>query len=300
MISPESITCLSWATKTTCQVLKLVGAGLNSNFSTALLGSLTGAFAGAIAAQRIAERSKHREELLKEIRSTNSAVTLAGSICNTVIGSKTQHVRPLCEGFQRDAERLRVFEQEWNGGQDTQKASFHYTADLRILSCPTLPIAVLEELVFNRLTVFGRPLSIVSTLAQSIVEMKEAYAKREEIIMAFRSRSSSTEDFVMHYFGLPDASNVTNRDHPDILSAMSEYTDDCIFFSSLLCEDLTTHGRSLRALYKKKFGKGAPEISYADFSGGRASGTVPPSSKYADWLKGFPEYRPLFIEPELR
>jgi hypothetical protein len=293
MTAPESLTCLSWATKTTCQVLEIVGAGLNSNFSTALLGSLAGAFGGAIAAQRIAERSKHREEILTEIRHVNSAVMVAATICNTVISSKTQHVNPLWAGFQQDAERLRVFEQEWNSGQEASKASFHYTADLRIFPCPTLPIAVLEDFVFNRLKVFGRPLSIVSTLAQSIVELKEAYAKREEIILEFRSRSSSTEDFVKQYFGFPNASKETNRDHPDIIYAMSVYTDDCIFFSSLLCDDLTAHGRRLRALYEKKFGKGAPEISHADFTGGRASGTVPPSSKYADWLKGFPEYRPL-------
>jgi hypothetical protein len=270
-------------------MMDAIGSGLNSNFSTALLGSLAGAFAGAIAAQRIAQRSKQREEILKELRAINSAIMVAGTICNTVIAAKTQLIRPLWECFKSCERELKEFEQQRATGQRQGNAPFHYTADLRIFPCPTLPISVLQDLVFNRISVYGRPLSIVSILSQSIVEMKYSYAKREEIIMSLRTQSLPVEEFVQHYFGIPNAANVTNRDHPDILSAMNEYTDDCIFFSSLLCEDLTDYGRVLRKQYERKFGKDAPAISHADFSTGRASGTVPPNSKYEDWLKGFPE-----------
>jgi len=120
--------------------------------------------------------------------------------------------------------------------------------------------------------------------------MKDAYAKREELVMAFRNHSIPQEEVPHYYFGIKTDSGVTNRDHPEILHAINEYTDDCIFFSSLLCDDLTAHGRRLRAVYVKSFGKGAPEIAFADFSAGRASGTIPSESKYSEWLKGFPEY----------
>lgn len=280
MTAPEPLTCLSWASKTTCYVLENLGSGLNSSFSTALLGSLAGAFAGAMAAQRIAERSKRREELLKEIRSTNSAIMVAGAICNTVIAAKTQHVKPLWDAFKAAERELKEFERQRETQQEQENMHFHYVADLRLFPCPTLPISILQDLVFNRLTVFGRSLSAVSTLSQSIIEMKNAYAKREEIILSFRNGSVPEGKQAHHYFGMPLSASVTNREHPDIISAMSEYTDDCIFFSSLLCEDLTAHGRRLHTTYCKSFGKDAPTVSYADFSTGRASGTIPPPENY--------------------
>src|SRR5690349_18959263 len=78
---------------------------LNSEFVKSLTGSAAGALAGALfgawAAQRIAERAKVRDELLKELRHTNSATTLVFSIANAYINLKDQHVDGLWDRFQK-------------------------------------------------------------------------------------------------------------------------------------------------------------------------------------------------------
>jgi hypothetical protein len=291
MPASPPISCASWLSGQACYVLETIGAGMNSSFSTALLGSLAGAFAGAIAAQRIAERSKRREALLTEIRSTNSAIMIAGSICNTVLAVKIQHVKPLWDKYQADEAARAEFEHKRKVGQSQGNAPFQFTAELRTFPCPTLPIGTLQDLVFNRLTVYGRPLSTVATLAQSVVEMADAYVHRAELIEAFNSGQVPADQMPYYYFGLRLPTGHTNRKYPDIVSAISSYTDDCIFFSSLLANDLHAHGQQLRTAYEKAFGKCAPTISRADFSAVKENGMHPPDTEYADWLKGFPDYQ---------
>src|SRR5689334_19372520 len=67
----------------------------------------TGAFAGAYGAQIITERSKLREELTKEIRNTNAAISISFGICNFLLSMKHQHVKDLKEKY--DAQRKDFF-----------------------------------------------------------------------------------------------------------------------------------------------------------------------------------------------
>ena len=288
-IVQSALTCASWLSVKGCFALEAIGAGLNSNFSTALLGSLAGAFAGAFTAQRIAERSKRREEFSKELRSVNAAIMVSASICNAVIAVKGQHVKPLLEKFNSDEAARLEFDSQRETGERQGNVGFQYVADLRLFPCPTLPISTLQDLVFNRLTIAGRSLSLVAVLTQSITEMAQAFEKRKSIVETFRDGTVPESEIPYHYFGMRLSSGHTNREYPDIVSALSSYADDCIFFSSLLCEDLMSHGHRVRAEFEKKLGKGAPKISQADFAAVRESGMLPPPSKYGDWLRGFPE-----------
>jgi hypothetical protein len=88
---------------------------------------------------------------------------------------------------------------------------------------------------------------------------------------------------------MPLTTGDINQEHPDLVAAIHSYVDDVGFFSALLCGDLVKHGQTVRAAFTKKFGKGAPEVSTADFSGPRAKGLLPSDEQYADWLKGFKE-----------
>src|SRR5690349_5606621 len=72
---------------------------LSSVFFTSVVGALAGAFAGAYGGQLIVERGKARDQLLAEIRNTNSAITIAFSVCNTLLSLKGQHLKRLKEEY---------------------------------------------------------------------------------------------------------------------------------------------------------------------------------------------------------
>jgi hypothetical protein len=79
----------------------------NSVFFTSIAGAAAGAIAGAIAAQRIADRSRNKNELLKEIRCANLAITHAVSAVNTAIAAKKQLIKPLFETYETQVDEYR-------------------------------------------------------------------------------------------------------------------------------------------------------------------------------------------------
>jgi hypothetical protein len=92
------------------------------------------------------------------------------------------------------------------------------------------------------------------------------------------------------YFGLllPDGS--VNQEYPDTLQAISQYTDDVIFFSSLLCSDLVAHGEKIRAQYRKGFGRHLDKTTSPDFKTEKAEKLMPDAKEYEDWLTMFQEH----------
>lgn len=267
---------------------------MNSNFAIAFIGGLTGAFGGALGAQHIAERSKRREELLKELRNTNAAIMVAFSICNAALALKKQHVQPMYEKFGKDKEALRLFKEQRAAGQRQGSAEFRFVADMRTFPAPVVPIATLEQLVFEKISAYGRPLALVSVLNQSLISLRDAIAKRDLFIHRMTTGAISAEQVPQYYFGMTLPTGDINQEHPDLVEAIHSYVDDVGFFSALLCGDLVKHGQTVRTGFTKKFGKAAPEVSTADFSGPRSKGLLPSDGQYTDWLKGFKEevYKP--------
>lgn len=282
-MSQELTNCLSLLSTHVTEILNLVWSGLNSNFSTALLGSLAGAYAGAVAAQKIAERSKQREELLKELRNVNAAIMVAFSACNTALRLKKQHIQPIFEKFEQDKKALQEFKS--NPSQD--KAPFELMVDLRVFEAPLIPTETLKDLVFNRISAYGRPLSLVSILEESALGIRAAIMKRAKMVERFQDGSISKAAMPNFYFGLPLPSGDTNQEYPDLVEAIHSYIEDIAFFSSLLSSDLVDHGKQIHKMFTEKFGKGAPNVSAADFSRPKELGLIPPDSQYQDWLNGF-------------
>lgn len=266
-----------------------VGVIVNSAFTTSLIGALAGAYAGARAAQRIAEHAKDREQLLSQIRTTNAATMVAFSACNAGLAVKKQHVQSLYEEFGRARAELDAFRQQRNTGQRQGNAEYRFVADMRTFPAPSAPIDTLKDLVFHRISAYGRPLALVAVLEQSFAGVKEMIARRDALIQRFASGSVPKELVPNYYFGMPLPSGDTNQEYPDLIEGIHSYVDDIAFFSSLLCADLIAHGNRSHALFTKQFGKGAPKVSTADFSGPRKQGLIPPNSQYADWLKAFAE-----------
>lgn len=262
---------------------------LNSSFAISIIGGLTGALGGALGAQHIVERSKRRDELLKELRNTNAAIMVAFSICNAALALKKQHVQLMYEQFAKEKEALRAFNEQRATGQRQGNAEFRYVADMRTFPAPVVPIETLEALVFEKLSAYGRPLALVSVLNQSLVGLRDAIGKRDVLIHRIATGVIPAEQLPQYYFGMPLPTGDTNQEYPDLIEAIHSYVDDVAFFSALLCTDLVRHGNGIHAVFTKKFRKGAPEVSAADFTGPREKGLIPPDDQYIDWLKAFME-----------
>lgn len=286
-ISTLPALCLKWFSAETCEILDAIGTGLNSSFSTALLGSLAGAFAGAIAAQRIVESNKAREELLKELRNTNAAAMAAFTTCNGSLALKKQHVQPLHTQFITEKTKLEQFKAQRASGQIQDSTTYHFVADMRTFPAPVVPIDTLKDLLFNKISVGGRPLSLVCAIEGAALGLNEAIGARHALIERMKSGNIPEDEIPSYYFGFPLANGDTNQEYPDLVFAIHSYCDDLAFFSHLLCSDLTSHSKDLYAKLTKRQQKVAPKPTEADFTLARDSGLLPPDAQYTDWLHAF-------------
>lgn len=268
------------------QAIKLICEFLNSSFVIAFVGGLVGALGGALGAQHIIERSNRRSEIVRELRSTNAGIMVSFSIVTAALALKKQHVRPMYEKFNAHKAEFELFKQAHLAGRIPRNTQFPFLADLNSFPAPLAPIDTLKDLVFEKVTAQGRALALVSVIEQTLVGLRDSVAHRERLIEKFKSGDIPNEHVPYYYFGLP-LQGGTNREYPDLIQVIHEYLDDLAFFSMLLCEDLAAHGNSIRSVFSKKYGKGAPKVSSVDFSSPKKAGLIPAEELYSDWLKGF-------------
>ncbi len=260
----------------------------NSPFFTGIWAATAGAFAGAMGAQHIAEKSKCREQLTKEIRDTNAAMTVAASICGAMLNFKKQHVRRLKEEFDR--ERVGFVEQirRRDAGEIPRGVVYQFQANLQTLTLPPLPVEILQKTIFERISVVGRPLTLATMVGQCIADLYMSIARRNSLIEDFKGRGPPLNANL--YFGLRQG-DVVNEEYPASMNAMSQQTDDCIFFSQLLVKDLIEHGTKAADEFTKEIGKGAPRVSVHDFSDAAKAGLMPDENLYSDWITKFKKHQ---------
>lgn len=259
---------------------------LNSQFSSSVIGSLAGAGFGAWGAQHIAERAKRREELVKEIRNTNTAMMLAFSICNSLLSMKKQHIRPLKDNFEKQRSAFLEHHEKRKLGQVAPGVLFLFGADFETFRSPEFPIGILQRETFEKLSLVGRPLNLVITLTQTLQSMRESCEKRNQLIESFRASAHPPDILAALYFGLPLKDSI-DKNYADSVDAIYSQTDDAIFFSHLLIGDLKMHGQEVSAVFKRAFKKDVPKISDANFEKAEKAGLLPDAAQYADWNSMF-------------
>ena len=244
-----------------------------------------GAMGGAYGAQIITEKTRSKEDLLKEIRNTNASLALTFSICNSVLSLKAQHVQRMKETHAEQKTRFLEHVARRNRGEHVEE--FRFLADWQTISSPYLPIEILQKQLFEKLSVRGRALNLVTTLAQTLETLKETFEKRNELIKGYQNRNLSQEELYILYFGLLYNGGHVNNEYPSSLEILFDLTNDAAFFSQLLCKDLVKHGRRLARRFKVKYGEGAPSVDKPDFFKAIASGLMPKAENYSDWLTMF-------------
>lgn len=267
---------------------------LNSNFFTSIAGACAGAFAGAIAAQRIVTRGKEREEVLTEIRNTNAATVVALSICNTFLAIKKQHIKRLKETFDKEKAAYLDRAEKYRMGQlekDTVPSLFFF--DLQVLMLPPfeLPLDTLRHQIFEKLSLDDRrPLMLLTSLSETVHGLNTSVNNRNRLIASYQAAGLSSDELLPLYFGLPQGGNtrVINQQYPALIDAIHRQTNDGIFYSKLLCDDLFVHNTRLAERFRKRFRNGAPgTIDKPDFTTPAGEGLMPDDADYADWFALF-------------
>lgn len=265
---------------------------LNSSLGTALIGGAVGAFGGAVGAQRIIERFKERDELIRELRSNNAAITAAFVVCNAALAVKRQNVKPLYDSFSADRARLDQFHKDRLAGKLGAAPTFTFTADLRLFTAPTIPMGPLRDLLFNKVTAPTRALALVTAIDQTAEGLRDLCSRREAFVQRFPHIPINLQH--CYYFGVPMPDGTVNQEYPDFVEGIHSYVDDLIFFSKTLCTDLVAHGNVLRKRVPRWAKRNAPRVTEIDFSAAQASGMVPPDDRYLAYTNAFKERR---IEP---
>lgn len=263
-------------------------AFLNSGFTTSLFGALLGAWAGAWAAQRITERIKDKEQLVGQIRAANSAIMSAFVICNVILSLKKQHTQGLYNNFCKQKEALQHHHAGLATGTIAAGTPFEFQADFRSLPMPLVPIDTLKVQAYEKLSINGRPLALVSSLVGALDSLRSSMHLRNELIDRFKNLSPAEMALLPAlYFGLPYGGGHVSTEYSDSVNAIRLYTDDVIFFGHLLCKDLEEYGNQVSNEYESRFRKKTIKVNSANFDIATAENLLPDEKDYADWLRAF-------------
>lgn len=261
-----------------CSAFDAVAALLDSPFVLSLLGAAAGAGVGALVATRLVARRQRREELGAELRHTNVAAMVALSICHRALSLKRAHVLPLATRYQADVSAWKEFMRQRRTGERQGNLAPTIALDTRLLPSMTFPIVTLQRLLFDKISMFGRSLALMTTLSETAGWLTNANAKRNELIAQI-GRLPSGPEVAQSYFG------TGNAEYPQALRAVAGHTDELIFFSATLAADLAAHAQALRATWIEEFGRRhVPEATAVDFSAARQNGLMPEDAKFAEWL----------------
>lgn len=264
----------------------------NSSFFTSFIGALAGAAGGAWAAQRIADKVRVRDQLLDEVRSCNIAIELAHGICSTFLNLKEQHVKRLQEDYEAQRALVHAHDEGLRNGAIPAGTVLDIgTLDLQTLG--TIPVGVvdLRAAVLQNVSAPARPRSLAAVLGQSIESLNETIRSRNSQVRAYRASDAPLNEKVAYLFGLPRPGFV-DENFGGTVSAIYRQTDDCIFFSRLMCIDLADHGDRLRAILKHRFRRDAPRIHRVLWDDVEKKGLLPPDAEYTTWITGFPKRAP--------
>lgn len=250
---------------------------LNSEFVKSLTGSAMGALAGAgigaYAAQVISERAKTRDDLVKEVRNINSTATMAYSIADAYLNLKRQHVKRLYDKYLAGKAALGEFRKIQAADPS---AKFEFDAELLELALPPIPLAQIQHLVFERMTAPTKAIMMLSAVGNALSSLEDIFERRHAAIRELHATGVDPHN----YFGLQKG-NRTDLRYSSTMEGMYAYTDDMIYFSKSLGDDLIKYGRELKNRLPKRLHDTAPLIASVDYS--NAADLLPDPEKYKSW-----------------
>ena len=237
----------------------------NSNFWAAL----AGAFAGAVAASKFAARQEKRDDLVRIINETNAAISIAYSACEAYLAHKVRLIDPLMKCYQDDAAAYA------RPRSDEHQGSPHVTLDRIESNVGLVQSGALQELIF-RIPSTTDIIRLVAVLAHSNSILNGDLSQRNDLIHAMRLMDEDKRTSL--YFGIVTKNGFADKTYPNLVNSVSELTNDCIFFSWLICELLCAEGREMR-----KNHEWLPPTVPINFRKQVLDGLIPTPRQYPVW-----------------
>ena len=229
---------------------------LTNNLATIVAGGF-GAYFGAWSAQAIIARKQDRQSVVAELNSINAVLAADFMITNVFIGFKKQHVLGLRTRYEEGR-------QAYQTALTAHAESHTVQVELRAISAPRVPKEILERLAFEKISLMGRGLAAAVALVEAIDSLSKSITSRNELINELKTAPLPGPQQVAKYFGLPSPQNgVVDERHRNSIESVSACTDDCIFFSHLLVQDLAKYGKRLRRRARWKYISRLPRLSMA-------------------------------------
>jgi hypothetical protein len=127
--------------------------------------------------------------------------------------------------------------------------------------------------------------SASASLTRATEQLNECIAQRNDLVTRLQPMIGQDEGLA-RIFGLPLPAGI-DTSYGDVVHGIYDYTDDCIQFSRVICEDLAEHGQKVRKAYQACLRRGArrrvmqvPEVIWPE-------SLMPPKEKYKSWYSGF-------------
>jgi len=247
-----------------------------------------GAFFGAWGAQVIISRNQTKQAVIAELNSVSAALMLCFSICNRFVSLKKQHVRPLRDQYMGAKRALDDFLEAAKTHTGPQPPVFEFSLDLRTITPVKVPTEMLNRSLFEKISIRGRALAAAVDLVGAIDGLDKTIRYRNDLIEEVQKGPPlSHEERAQKYFGQKTEEGIIDERFPSSVEGIYVQTDDCIFFSRILADDLFEYGMKLRNRYAWKFRLRTPKLSEADWSIAEKDGLIPPTEQYKNWLQGF-------------
>src|SRR5262245_14370780 len=237
----------------------------NSNFWAAL----AGAFAGAVAASKFAARQEKRDDLVRTVNETNAAISISYSACEAYLAHKVRLIDPLTKTYQDDVATLN------RPRSSEQLDSPHVTLDRIESNVGVVQCAALQELIF-RIPSSTDIIRLVAVLGHTNSILNGDLTQRNDLIHAMRLMDDDSR--TASYFGVAKKNGFADQTYPHLVKSVSELTNDCVFFSWLVCELLHAEGLEMR-----KDKEWLPPTVPVDFQKPVLDGLIPNPRQYPVW-----------------
>ena len=247
----------------------------------AAFGTLIGAF--------LASRSQAKRRVIEELRALHAAYTVSFAIINKALAIKRQHIHPMKEEFDGV---VAVYD-AWMEHQRGQPPTIGL--NMKTLSKVRSANATLEKTVFEKVSLGHKGLAAALSLEDATDELNASIDYRNNLVSDFQKNGpEATEERIHLYVGAYREGQVDTR-FADNIEALSRQADDCIFFGTILSEELFKRERIVRARNWWKYRLSEVPRQYpADWTIAREAGLMPDAMLYADWLRGFKKPPPLW------
>src|SRR5262249_50066987 len=157
------------------------------------------------------------------------ALVLCFSVSNRFMSLKRQSIRPMRNRYVQARQEHDEFKERARTHRGPPPLVYNFQADLQTITPVIAPIQVLERYVFEKISIRGRALAAAVDLVGAIDGLEKAIKYRNDLIAEVHKESPvQAERLAERYFGLRNASGVTDERFKMNIEAIYSQTDDCI------------------------------------------------------------------------